>query len=204
MVMTKRNKQHIFIVDDEPAIRKVVSKTLERLGTKVSCFASGADCIDQLRHERCDLIITDVKMPDMDGLELLTKAKRIAPWLKVLVMTGYGDVPMAVRAIKMGALDFLEKPLGIESLLHAAKSALARATPPDPLIGRSLTKTEMRVLNFVLEGKTNREIAETLSRSIKTIEVHRSHIMKKFDVDNAIDLTKRAIELGLIEISKNK
>lgn len=201
MVMTKTNDQSIFVVDDEPGVRKVLTKTLERLGVKVRSFASGSDCLKKMCHKRCDLLITDVKMPDMDGLELLTKAKSISPCLKALVLTGYGDVPMAVKAIKMGALDFIEKPVGIERLLHAAALALTRTTTSNPLVGRSLTKTEMKVLELIFEGKTNREIAETLSRSIKTIEVHRKHIMRKFDVNNSMDLTKRAIELGLIGIS---
>jgi two-component system response regulator FixJ len=204
MVMTKRIKQHIFIVDDEPGVRTVVGKTLERLDAEDRCFASGKDCLKQLRRKRCNLLITDVKMPGMDGLELLAEAKRISPCLMVLVMTGYGDVPMAVRAMRMGALDFLEKPVGTENLLHAAESALARTAPSNPHVGRPLTKTEMRILDLILAGKTSKEISTILSRSIKTIEVHRSHIMHKFDVDNVVDLTKRAFELGLIGVSPNE
>lgn len=136
----------------------------------------------------------------MDGLELLAEAKRIASYLIVLAMTGFGDVPMAVRAVRIGAWDLLEKPVGTESLLHAADAALARMASSNPHVGRSLTKTEMRILDLILAGKTNREISNILSRSIKTIEVHRSHIMRKFDVDNVVDLTKRAFELGLIDV----
>ncbi|MBN2316567.1 MAG: response regulator transcription factor [Sedimentisphaerales bacterium] len=204
MMKTKKTKKHVFIVDDEPVVRKAIGKTLERLSVEVRCFASGVDCLEQLRHSKCNLLITDVKMPGMDGLELLAEAKRIAPYLKFLVITGYGDIPMAVKATRMGALDFIEKPLGAERLLNAAESALAYPNPSDSLTGRSLTKTEMMILDLILEGKTNREIAEIVSRSIKTVEVHRSHIMRKFGVGNAIDLMKRAIELGLIDFSSNE
>jgi FixJ family two-component response regulator len=204
MMKTNKIRQHIFIVDDDYDVRKTVGETLERLGAEVHCFASGTDCLRQLRRKKCDLLITDVKMSGMDGLELLSEVKRIAPYLRFLVITGYGDVPMAVKAIKMGALDFIEKPLEADGFLHVVESVLSRSSPSNPLTGRSLTKTEIRVLNLILEGKTNREIAGVLSRSIKTVEVHRSHIMRKFNVDNVIDLTKRAIGLGLIDLSSNE
>ena len=200
MVMANRGKQYIFFVDDEAKVRKVVYRTLKRLGTKVSCFASAPDCLEQLASQRCDLLITDMKMPGMDGLELLAEAKRIAPWLPVLVVTGYGDVPMAVKALKMGALNFIEKPLGMQSLLSAVGSVLERTTPPDSLHGKKLTKTEVRVLCLILDGKSNKETAYTLHRSVKTVEVHRNHIMRKLGVDNVVDLVKRAAAMGLVDL----
>ena len=96
-------EQHIFFVDDEPKIRKVVGRTLEQVGYKVSCFSRASDCLEQLRSRPCDLLIADVKMPGMDGIELLAKVKCIIPSLPVLVITGYGDVQMAVTALKAGA-----------------------------------------------------------------------------------------------------
>ena len=83
--MARVGKQHVFVVDDESSVRKVVAKTLERLGVEVTCFARATDCLEQLGQKPCDLLITDVKMPEMDGINLLEKAKRIAPWLPVLV-----------------------------------------------------------------------------------------------------------------------
>ena len=204
MTIANRAKQHIFFVDDEPQVRKVVGKTLKRLGTKVSCFASAADCIEQLRPQRCDLLITDVKMPDMDGLELLTEAKRIAPWLPVLVVTAYGDVPMAVKALKIGALNFIEKPLAMQSFLSVVESLLERHTLPDPLLGKGLTRVEMRVLRFILASNSNKETADILHRSVKTIEVHRNHIMRKLGVGNVVDLIKRAAAMGLVDLPTGK
>src|SRR3972149_3841963 len=107
MAVTSNIKQRIFFVDDEPEVLKMVGRTLEQAGYNVSCFSRAADCIKQLRYQTCDLLITDVKMPEMDGIELLTEAKRIIPLLPVLVITGYGDVPMAVRSLKLGASDFI-------------------------------------------------------------------------------------------------
>jgi two-component system, LuxR family, response regulator FixJ len=192
-------KRHIFFVDDEPKIRKVVSETLKEFGLKVSSFACAADCLRQLNPIMCDLLITDVKMPGMDGIELLTEIKRIAPWLPVLLITGYGDIPMAVRATKAGAVDFIEKPLDKESFLNKVKSILHRSPLNDPyIVRRPLTKAEVVVLKLISQGKTNREIANLLNRSVRTIEVHRSHIMRKFGVDNLADLLKRAAVMELV------
>jgi two-component system response regulator FixJ len=198
--MTDYAGQHIFFVDDEPSIRKVVARTLERLGSRVSCFARAVDCLERLRSKRCDLLITDVKMPGMDGIELLTEAKRIAPWLPVLVITGYGDVPMAVRALKAGALDFIEKPLNRKAFLAAVELALRSSAPPDRLLGSALSRAERRVLHLILDGKSNREIAELIHRSMRTVEVHRNRIMRKFGVSNVIGLVRRAAAFGLADL----
>lgn len=193
--------KHIFFVDDESSIYEIVRKTLERLDAEVTCFASARDCLEQLHSKKCDLLITDVKMPDMDGLELAAEAKRIAPWIEVLVVSGCGDIPMAVRALKAGAADFIEKPLGTQNLLSAVESALARTAPADPLVGKELTRAEMRVLHYILDGKSNKQTANILNRSEKTIEVHRNNIMRKLGVDNVVALLKRAAAMGLIDLS---
>jgi FixJ family two-component response regulator len=192
-------KRYIFFVDDEPKIRKVVSETLKELGLKVKSFGSAADCLEQLNPIKCDLLIADVRMPEMDGIELLAEIKRIAPWLPVLLITGYGDIPTAVRAIKAGAVDFIEKPLNRESFLHKVKSILHKSPLNDPyIIRKPLTKNEKVILELISRGQTNKEIANLLNRSIRTIEVHRSHIMRKFGVDNFADLLKRAVVMGLV------
>jgi FixJ family two-component response regulator len=197
-------ERRIFFVDDEAGVRRVVAKTLGRLGSKVSCFARAADCLAQLRSKRCDLLITDVKMPGMSGIELLAEARRVAPWLPVLVITGYGDVPMAVRALKGGALDFIEKPLGRKKFLSAVEAALQRDALPEHLRGRALTRMETGTLRLVLEGKSNREIAGLLHRSIRTIESHRNRLMRKLGVDNVVALVRRAADLGLTESRRSK
>ena len=202
--MINNAEQHIFFVDDEPKVCKAVDRTREQLGSKVSCFACAADCLEQLRSQTCDLLITDVKMPEMDGIELLTEARRIIPWLQVLVITGYGDIPMSVRALKAGASNFIEKPLDRQSFLSAVESLLKRNAWADPLLGKLLTRTEMKVLRFILKGKSNKEIAYLRNRSIRTIEDQRSHIFRKFGVDNLVDLTKRAAEMGLVDLPANK
>ncbi len=196
---TKQKKQCIFFVDDEPKIRKLVGETLEESGFEVSCFTCAADCLEQLRSRTCDLLITDVKMPEMDGIELLTKVKCIIPSLPVLVVSGYGDVPMATSALRAGAVDFIEKPLARQSLLLAVKSALGHDPQGHHIVGKVLTKTEAKILRLILDGKSNKEIARLRHRSVRTIEDHRSRIMRKLGVDNLVDLVKQTAVVRLVE-----
>jgi two-component system response regulator TtrR len=197
------NKQNIFFVDDEPTVRKAVAMTLERLGYNVTCFANATDCLEKLQKQNCDLLITDVKMRGMDGIELVQKTKHLKPWLPVLVVTGYGDIPMAIRAVKAGALDFIEKPLKSKTLADIINTTLKQNSLESFLKGKALTKTETIILRMILQGKTNREIATTLHRSIRTVEDHRLHIMKKLNVENVVDLVKRAAAMGIIEAEKS-
>jgi len=199
VAMTNIAKQHVFFVDDKPKVRKMVGRTLEQAGLKVTCFASGSECLKQLRCRTCDLLITDVKMPEMDGIELLTEVKRIIPSLPVLVVTGYGDIPMAVEALKVGASEFIEKPLDRQSFLSAVESVLKLYALIHQIVGDVLTKTEMIVLRLILEGKRTKEIAMLRQRSVRTIEVHRIRIMRKLGVDNLVDLVKQTAVVWLPE-----
>jgi len=156
------------------------------------------DCLEHLRRQRCNLLITDVKMPDMSGIELLIEARRIIPALPVIVITGFGDVPMAVRAMRAGAWDFIEKPLRRERLLSAVESALKHNARPGPALDNALSKTETKVLSLILDGKSNKETAALLHRSVRTIEDHRSNIMQKLGVVSVVDLVKRATVMGLL------
>lgn len=202
--MINNINRHIFFVDDEPKVREVVGETLEQLGTKVSCFANASDCLEQLEIQRCDLLITDMKMPGMNGIELLTEAKRLAPWLPVLVLTGYGDIPTAVTAVKAGAVDFIEKPLETETFLKKVKSLMKRNAVLDFMKNKPLTRTEAKILRLVIEGKSSKEIGNLLHRSVRTIEVHRARVMHKLGVDNLVDLVKRAVVMGLTDLIDNQ
>lgn len=202
--MAASDNRKIFFVDDEPKVREVVGETLEQLGLKVICFANAADCLEQLETRGCDLLITDMKMPGMSGLELLTEAKRMIPGLPVLIITGYGDIPTAVTAMKAGAVDFIEKPLEMQTLLSKAQSLLEQDAVFNSDIDNLLTRNEIRILRFIVEGKSSREIANIIHRSVRTVEVHRSRIMHKLDADNLIDLVKRAASMGLLEIPNIK
>ena len=189
-------KKRIFFVDDESQIRKIVQRTIERHGYDVICFEDGMSCLDELSVGDCDLLITDVSMPGLDGIELLEKVKKIRPLLDVLIVTGYGDIPMAVRAVKNGAYDFIEKPLDRGRLLPVIQNILSNDEGSE-LKGKKLTRMEKKVLKFIVSGKSNKEIADVLHRSVRTIEDHRNHIMHKFDAKNAVELVKIAIDLEL-------
>lgn len=194
--MTADN-QHIFVVDDELAVCKSVSQTLQRSGYTVSCFVDADHCLQQLQSQSCDLLITDVRMPGMDGIELVRRAKRIVPWLPILVITGYGDIQMAVKAVKAGAAEFIEKPLQKQSFLATVQTILKQQDLKNLLKGKSLSKKELSILHLILQGRSNKEIAQTLHRSIRTVEDHRRYIMRKLNVDNVVDLVKRAAMMGL-------
>jgi two-component system response regulator FixJ len=202
--MVNNERPHIFFVDDEPKMCEVVGGILKELSPKVSCFTNAADCLKKLDSQRCDLVITDVKMPGMDGIELLEQISRSAPWLPVMIITGYGDIPMAVRAVKAGAKEFAEKPLDKKKFLQQVKSIMQQSHITDSYIGKPLTQREKRVLKLIISGKTNREIAHLLHRSIRTIEVHRNHIMHKLAVENVVDLVKRTTLMGLVELQVNR
>ena len=198
--MTSTDKQHIFFVDDEPNIRKAVHKTFERAGYRCTCFDNPAAALKQLRRSKCHILITDVRMPQMDGLQLLAKTKKIRPSLPVLIITGYGDVPMAVKAMKNGASNFIEKPLDTRSLLAAVETELKPRRRSDTTAAKPLTKAESRVLDLILQGKSNREIAELLHRSTRTVEDHRLHIMNKLDAHNLVGLIRKAALMGLFKV----
>ena len=197
--MPKKAKKHIFLVDDDPCICESVSVVLEHSGFRCTAFTDSVECYNALAPGCCDLLITDVQMPDVDGLKLLKHAQKPIPWMPVLVMTSYADIPMSVKAVKAGAFDFLEKPIPAQTLVKTVNIALQQNIIDDFLQGKELTKTENIVLRLILQSRSNKQIAQILHRSIRTIEDHRNHIMRKLDVDNVVDLVKRATSMGFLD-----
>ena len=202
--MAKDVEKHIFFLDDEPTVREAVRETLEDSNFKVSCFGNPTECLARLRSKKCDLLITDLKMPEKDGIELLMDVQHLAPWVPVLLITGYGDVPTAVKAMKAGAVDFIEKPLEKKNLVKKIQSILKKNVSTHPELGISLTRTEKKILQLVIDGRSNKEIAVTLHRSARTVEVHRAHIMHKLGVDNLVDLVKRVASMGLMDLEEKQ
>ena len=189
----------VFILDDEPAVCDAVARTLRGVGIKVFCFDNPATCLARLRSQKCNLLVTDLRMPEMDGIELLKEVKHLTPWVPVLLMSGYGDIPTAVRAIKAGAVDFIEKPLDKAGFIRKVKSMLPKTYSTDTYLGKPLTLAETNVLSYVIEGKSSKEIARLLHRSTRTIEDHRSHLMRKLEAKNLLDLARRVAAMGLID-----
>jgi two-component system response regulator FixJ len=189
----------VVFVDDEPRVCYVVSKTLERVGIRVRCFSCAEECLSHIATDRCDLLITDIRMPEMGGMELLREVKQQLPWLPVLIVTGYGDVAAAVRAMKAGAADFIEKPLDRDRFIQAVQVLLKQNSGHVALERCALTKTEMKILYLILDGKNSREMAAVLHRSPRTIEVHRGHVMQKMGAGSVIELLRRAMDMGLLQ-----
>jgi len=195
-------EKHIFFLDDEPTIREVVKETLEDSDFKVSCFGNPVECLARLRSQKCHLLITDLKMPEKDGIELLADVQHLAPWVPVLMITGYGDIPTAVKAMKAGAVDFIEKPLDKKNFVRKIRSILQKNVATHPDLGDSLTRNETKILQLIINGMSNKEIANLLHRSARTIEVHRAHLMHKLGVDNLVDLVKRIASMGLVDLEE--
>ena len=188
-----------MLVDDDRAILQSASLILRKSKYECICFTDANSCLLKFSPRDCDLLITDIHMPEMDGIELLRKVKKVAPWVPVIIMTSYAEIPKAVQAVKSGAFDFIEKPFEVEKFIEVVNLALKQNQFNDSDAGKALTKTEKIILKLILDGKSNKGIAYTLQRSERTIEVHRSHIMRKLNVDNVVDLVKRASLLGFEE-----
>ena len=178
--MKSKTKLHdVFFVDDDAGIRSLVAAELERMNCNVICFDNGIDCLEQIGKQNCNLLITDLRMPGMDGLALLEEVRRIAPWISVVIMSGFGDIEMSVRAIKSGAVDFIEKNPDMKAFREKIRSILDRGDYLGALVGKRLTKVEKKVLKLILEGKGNKQAAYSLDRTVRTIERHRSAIIFK-------------------------
>ena len=188
--MEESEKQHVFVVDDEPEESEAMRRVLELAGYEVRCFDSETACLTQMRSTRCDLLVTDVVLPGMDGIELLNEVKCRIPSLPVLVVTGYGNVEMAVEVMAAGAVCLLQKPLDRNSFLAAVEAALKHRRRLRDGTRRPLTRSEVEVLRLILDGKGNKEIARLRHRSVRTIEDQRRRIMHKFGVDNPVDLIR--------------
>lgn len=198
MAQTATRKSMIFFIDDETQVCKAVGQMLTSQldNCEVRCFDDADSCLKTLRNHDCDLVITDVTLPGTSGLELLERVKWGRPQLSVLLFSGYADVPMAVRAIKSGAVDFLEKPLDEATFLPVVKAALKNCHSDDIAKGKTLTRSEIKILREVVKGKSNREVAADLRRSVRTVENHRHRLMHKLGAKNAVDLVKKAVRIG--------
>ena len=190
--------EHVFVVDDDADIRDSMQMLLEVAGFKVRNFISAKQFLadDSTKH---GCLIADIRMPDMSGLELQEEVARRHLELPVIIMTGHGDVPLAVRAMKAGAIDFLEKPFDDEKMLASVRRALdigskarsrnAEAKAAKTLLD-SLTPRERGVLDKLVQGRSNKVVAYELGISPRTVEIHRAHIMGKMDASSLSDLVR--------------
>lgn len=198
----------IHIIDDDDAIRRSASFMLKTSGFKVETWSSGTDFLKEVRHIEHGCILLDVRMPDMDGLEVQQALNERGITMPVIVLTGHGDISISVRAMKAGAVDFIEKPFDKAVLMEAiaaaferierADSIAARAAAASVLVG-ALTAREREVLEGLAEGLPNKTIAYDLGISPRTVEVHRANIMSKLQARSLSDALRVAFAAGFGE-----
>ena len=195
-------KPTVFVIDDDPAMRKSLSWLIESVNVRVEAHESASVYAAKHDPTQPGCILLDVRMPGMSGLDLQQHLRELRSITPIIVMTGHADVPMAVRALKAGAFDFLEKPFNDQILLEAVQKAIEHDRQNRSMLaevseveGRidSLTKREVEVMDYVINGNPNRKIAEVLGLSEKTIEVHRAHVMEKMRAKNAADLIRMVL-----------
>ena len=196
----------IYVVDDDEAVRDSLSALLEARGYIVRSFASATEFLAAAPTLRPGCLIADIRMPEMDGLELQQRLIERALRFPLIVITGHGDVPLAVRAMKAGAIDFIEKPFAAETILDSAEAALARLGEPSdpiPLAATAATRLallsprEREVLLGLLAGLPNKSIAYDLAISPRTVEIHRARVMDKMGARSLSELIRMSLAAGL-------
>ena len=200
------SEQHVLIVDDDDDVRDSLCALLQSAGFAVRDFSSARALLDE-EDLTGACLIADIRMPDMDGLTMQEELTKRGSTLPVIIVTGHGDVPLAVRAMKAGAADFIEKPYDDEDLLASVRRAvdLKRLAPHLPeaeaagieLID-SLTPRERDVLEHVIAGRPNKLIAFELGISPRTVEIHRAHLMEKMKAGSLPELVRVAFAAGVV------
>ena len=191
----------VFVVDDDPAINEAVAELVELIGLKVSTYTSATDFLEDFQPRGPACLVLDIRMPGMSGLELQRKLADAQRTVPVVVITGHGDVRMAVEAMKLGAVEFLEKPFRAQELCDSIQKAIRvdednwrkrqRQEQVEQTYDR-LTPAERQVMDLVVAGKTNKLIAEELGLSVRAIEDRRARMMKKLGVTTRAELLNLA------------
>src|SRR6476619_7259064 len=198
----------VYVIDDDPAMRDSLDFLLGSAGFSVRLFDSAQAFLHELANLAPGCVVTDVRMPGIDGMELLRRLRSGPRKLPVIVMTGHGDVPLAVEAMKLGALDFLEKPFEDDRLIGMIETALAQndgGAKNDAITAEmaarvaSLTHRERQVMQGLVSGQSNKVIAREYDISPRTVEVYRANVMTKMQAGNLSALVSFAIRAGIVE-----
>ena len=196
----------VFLVDDEPSVRRSLTRLLRVAGLEVASYASGEALLQEISGAGPACVVADLRMPGLTGLELQEELAQRGLKLPVLLISGHADVPSSVRAMKAGAVDFLEKPLSPEALLEAVQRALVRFSDEEAVRqemrviearAERLTPREREVFALVASGLLNKQVGFELGTSEKTIKVHRARVMEKMEAGSIADLVRMAGRLGL-------
>jgi two-component system response regulator FixJ len=198
----------VYIIDDDAAMRDSLEFLLSTAGFAVTSFESATQFLEALPYLGFGCLVTDIRMPEIDGIELLRRLKVADVKLPVVVMTGHGDVPLAVEAMKLGAIDFLEKPFEDERLINVLRAALEHSVRNTRLAAdaadlaerfASLSPRERQVMEGLVAGLSNKMIAKDHDISPRTVEVYRANVMTKMQAANISELVRLAIRSGALE-----
>ncbi len=205
-------KSIVHIVDDDASFLAAISRLLRASGFAVQTFSTVSDFLTQRDSEVSGCVLADLKMPGMSGLDLQSALAQTPNPLPIVFLTGHGDIPSTVRAMRCGAEDFLEKRAPKERVLDAVKRCLARDTLERQSRARqqdlrarfdALTKRELEVLSHVVRGKLNKQIAGDRSIHVRTVKLHRTAITTKVRVQSVAELTKMTLEAGIFSASNH-
>jgi FixJ family two-component response regulator len=198
------NQTSVFIVDDDHEVRDALQLLMESVGLQTECFGSAQEYLDRFDPQKPGCIVLDVRMPGMSGLDLQMRLaeERLCP--PIIIITGHGDVPMAVRAVQAGAMNFIEKPFNDQELLDSVHRAIERDAQQRGDVSRlaeieeryqRLTPREREVLELVIAGRRNKLIAAELGVSQSTVEAHRAKVMEKMEADTLSELMRMMLSL---------
>jgi FixJ family two-component response regulator len=207
MVAKMKPDPTVFVVDDDDAVRRFLSGLIASVGLNVETYASAQEFLDAYERGRAGCLVLDIRMPGMSGLELQKELVERNIQIPVIILTGHGDVQIAVQTMKAGAFDFIEKPFNNELLLDRIQKAMAQQVDVtadrvkrDDIADRIslLTPRERQIMDMIANGEMNKMIAHRLSISEKTVEIHRSRVMEKMQARSLADLVRMVVimEIG--------
>lgn len=196
------DKQTVFIVDDDAAVRDSLRMLIASVGHSVEVFSSGQEFLEAYGDDRPGCLVLDIRMPGMSGLDLQERLSERGSILPIIFITGHGDIPMAVEAMRGGAVDFLQKPFRDQELIDRINEALDKDRADRDMLGQrkvivdrmgQLTPREREVMSLVTSGRANKQIAHDLNLSQRTVEVHRARVMEKMRARSLAHLVRMAV-----------
>lgn len=200
------NRSMVVVVDDDADLRDALSNLFQSVGMEVSIFGSAPELLRAKLPEVPSCLVLDIRLPGTSGLDFQGQLGKLGIDLPIVFMTGHGDIPMSVRAIKSGAIEFLTKPLNEQELLDAVQAGLARdrgRREEGKIVAElharfeHLTPREREILSLIVTGRPNKQIAAEVGLSEMTVKVHRSHVMQKMRANSVVELVRMVDQLGL-------